>query len=353
MSDQVQPPPIPGAGPRAEYERRRAGRLRRDPDSIAPTSETAWLRGAQGEARYGTRLNEDALLVGGVAVLHALTLPGKKADIDHLVVGPAGVTVIDSKTWTGRVWVGRAVIGRGRHAKRAPIDGMQRQVNRVHAALARIGRDDVPVEAALCFVNDNAGLDGRRCKRVDGVLVGTQASVARHAMRPGRYSIADVGRLVEILSAAFVVSGGSCLPTQPRIRTNNSERTPRRMSTTSSNLTRRASLGVVRAALWICLAIAAMAVTYRIVMSFGDAVQHTLAPPTEREVLAHRPEFRRRAIERARGPVRGPRVTQSGTNVVLIYRRGARCRVTLMVNRALLASAIGHPTITSTGCRRR
>jgi hypothetical protein len=149
------------------------------------------------------------------------------------------------------------VVGRGRHAKRGPIDGMQRQVNRVHAALARTGRDDVPVEAALCFVNDNAGLDGRRCKRVDGVLSAT-----------------------------------------------------------------------------------------------GPTAPGTATPPSVKEVLAHHAEFRLRAVARARGPVRGPRVTRTGTNVVLAYRRGSRCRVTVTVDR-MLPHTIDRPIVASTGCRRR
>jgi hypothetical protein len=61
----------------------------------------AWQRGARGErqtARLLDRLGRD-----GYQVFHDLAMPGSLANIDHLVVGPSGVFVIDSKQWTGQV----------------------------------------------------------------------------------------------------------------------------------------------------------------------------------------------------------------------------------------------------------
>jgi len=36
-------------------------------------------------------------------IFHDLALPDSPANLDHLVVGPSGVFVIDSKQWTGHV----------------------------------------------------------------------------------------------------------------------------------------------------------------------------------------------------------------------------------------------------------
>ena len=61
----------------------------------------AWQRGARGErltARLLDRLGRD-----GYQVFHDLAMPGSPANVDHLVVGPSGVFVIDSKQWTGQV----------------------------------------------------------------------------------------------------------------------------------------------------------------------------------------------------------------------------------------------------------
>ena len=74
---------------------------------------TAWRRGAAGERRTARLL--DPLERHGWAVLHDLAVPRSRANIDHLVVGPGGVFVIDSKHYrgrlqldgSGRLWHGR------------------------------------------------------------------------------------------------------------------------------------------------------------------------------------------------------------------------------------------------------
>jgi Nuclease-related domain len=45
----------------------------------------------------------DLLERQGWAVLHDLAVPGSRANIDHLVTGPAGVFVIDSQHYRGRL----------------------------------------------------------------------------------------------------------------------------------------------------------------------------------------------------------------------------------------------------------
>jgi hypothetical protein len=64
----------------------------------------SWRRGVAGEqqtARLLDRLGRD-----GYVVLHDLAMPGSPANVDHLVIGPSGVFVIDSKQWTGNVDLG-------------------------------------------------------------------------------------------------------------------------------------------------------------------------------------------------------------------------------------------------------
>jgi hypothetical protein len=61
----------------------------------------AWQRGAAGE-RHTARLL-DRLGHEGYVVFHDLAMPNSPANLDHLVVGPSGVFVIDSKKWTGQV----------------------------------------------------------------------------------------------------------------------------------------------------------------------------------------------------------------------------------------------------------
>jgi hypothetical protein len=64
----------------------------------------SWQRGAHGERRTARLL--DRLTREGYVVFHDLAVPGSDANVDHLVIGPSGVFVIDSKQWTGRVHQG-------------------------------------------------------------------------------------------------------------------------------------------------------------------------------------------------------------------------------------------------------
>jgi hypothetical protein len=65
-----------------------------------PSADTlAWRRGAAGERRTARLLVP--LEHQSWAVLHDLAIPGSQANIDHLVIGPGGVLVIDSKQYRG------------------------------------------------------------------------------------------------------------------------------------------------------------------------------------------------------------------------------------------------------------
>jgi hypothetical protein len=61
----------------------------------------AWRRGAEGERRTARLLV--SLERHGFQVFHDLAVPGSAANVDHLVVGPTGVYVIDSKRYRGRL----------------------------------------------------------------------------------------------------------------------------------------------------------------------------------------------------------------------------------------------------------
>jgi hypothetical protein len=65
------------------------------------TQARRWRRGAHGERRTARLL--DRLTGDGYVVFHDLAVPGSLTNVDHLVIGPTGVFVIDSKQWTGSI----------------------------------------------------------------------------------------------------------------------------------------------------------------------------------------------------------------------------------------------------------
>ena len=118
------------------------------------------------------------------------------ANIDHLAVGPGGVTVIDTKTDHGKLQVDRVgglfgprrsclLIG-GRDQTRL-IDGVENQIGRVRAALARPGIDTVEIRGALGFAEpDGVPVFGQLSVR--GIVIDGPKPVARLARRPGEVS---------------------------------------------------------------------------------------------------------------------------------------------------------------------
>jgi hypothetical protein len=82
-------------------------RFRPSPEAIA------WRRGAAGERRTARLLGPLEQL--GWVLLHDLAVPGSRANIDHLAIGPGGIFVVDSKQYrgrlkldpSGRLWHGR------------------------------------------------------------------------------------------------------------------------------------------------------------------------------------------------------------------------------------------------------
>ena len=156
-----------GASARREHERRkttREERIRADHPKLGglilaltddPQSTRAWERGAIGEEIMGNRLAD---LSESFRVLHDRRIPGTRANIDHIVVGPTGVWVIDAKRYKDRrpsLHVEGGIIRPrveslrigGRDGTKL-VDGMRGQVEKV----ASVSGEGVPVMGVLCFV---------------------------------------------------------------------------------------------------------------------------------------------------------------------------------------------------------
>jgi hypothetical protein len=142
-----------------------------------PQSNRAWAKGAAGERGVGRWL--DKISKPNVIVLHDRRIPRSKANIDHIVVGPKGVFVIDAKSYKGRVARRdkggglradiRLYVGR-RDCSRL-IAGMAKQV----AAVDEVAGDLVAEARAaitpmLCFLDAEWGIFSNGLL-IDGVSV--------------------------------------------------------------------------------------------------------------------------------------------------------------------------------------
>lgn len=207
----------PGTSARREYERRREARrarvLARHPRfgrlmlafTSAPTHEESWRRGAEGEEHAARRL--DALLHGrGVVLVHDRRMPGSRANIDHLAVGPGGVTVIDTKRITGKVRVYREGGLFSESRERLMIAGSDRThlvegVCRQVAVVTGLVGGDVDVIGAMCFVEGELPLFSK--PRLAGVRIAGPRGVARLARRDGAHTPSEVREIAERLRVAL------------------------------------------------------------------------------------------------------------------------------------------------------
>jgi len=126
----------------------------------APQSKRAWETGAAGEL--------DRLRDEGIGVLHDRRIPKTRANVDHVVIAPSGVFVVDAKRYGGKVerrdrgWIFARdwhlyVNGRD---KTKLVTGMDAQVAAVRASVAATTFADVAVIPVLCFVDSDWGLLG-------------------------------------------------------------------------------------------------------------------------------------------------------------------------------------------------
>ncbi|HEX2850251.1 MAG TPA: nuclease-related domain-containing protein, partial [Acidimicrobiales bacterium] len=148
-------------------------------------STRAWAEGAAGE-RLGAVLDG----CDGVVSLHDRRIPRSKANIDHLVIGPSGIFVVDAKNYDGLVekrqaggWLrpDERLVVAGRDRTKL-IEGVVWQINEVRTAL---GPTAEPIRPILCFVGPNWPRFLRRALVVRGVSVVWAARAAEIVSEPG------------------------------------------------------------------------------------------------------------------------------------------------------------------------
>ncbi len=159
---------VAGRSARREHERRAAKREAavrgRRGDRLGgvvlaltdePQSTRAWAIGARGEEKLAKALD-------GFTVLHDRQAPGTRGNIDHIVIAPAGVFVVDAKNNQRRIEIrdrgsffrtDYRLIVAGRDYS-AMADKMGWQVDAVRSTLEAHGIEaPPPITPVLCFLN--------------------------------------------------------------------------------------------------------------------------------------------------------------------------------------------------------
>jgi len=168
-----------------------------------------WGRGAAGEERT-------AEILSGMprrrwVVHHDLALPGSRANVDHLAIGPTGVWLVDSKTTRADVWLGWRSVRVGSHDIDPAPTAWEAQI-----VSDRLG---VPVKALIALhAGQSRNQLPRRGKRIgSGVRVVAVEDLPRRLRRGrsrlGADQVDELDRRVEARLPPRVVPGegaGGC-----------------------------------------------------------------------------------------------------------------------------------------------
>jgi hypothetical protein len=125
-----------------------------------------FLKGAKGEEWVARELS---FLDSGYTVFNGLRLVGSRQNPDHVVVGPSGVFVIETKSWRGSVEFrdGR-LYADGKEPSRPPLKQVKTATAGLVEWLAECGCSDLPVHSVLCFLGTELP---EEIMNVNGVVV--------------------------------------------------------------------------------------------------------------------------------------------------------------------------------------
>ena len=212
---------VAGASARAEFVRRQAkreARVRERHPKIGglllamvddPQSTKAWAVGAVGESKTGAQLEK--LVVDGCHVLHDRRIPRSKANIDHIVIAPGGVFIVDAKNYQGKVridWSGGLFSPRiftlrvgGRDCTKL-VDGIHKQIGIVGGILGKAD-SQAAITGVLAFVEADWPLFAANMVVEDVRVESPRSTVKFIREAPVVYNPNEMRAIAELLRGAL------------------------------------------------------------------------------------------------------------------------------------------------------
>ena len=211
---------IAGGSAHKEYERRHFARQDRVKNRLGdilggvvlaitddPQTTRAWERGSIGEQKLA-----DALAgIPNIKLLHDRRVPGTRANIDHIVVAPAGVFVVDAKYYKGKIQI-RDIGGWFKTNKRLFVgsrdcshlaENMGWQVEAVQRALTAAGFQTLPpITPVVCFIDGDWPLISPP-EQYKGVRLEGMRSIKKQLVGASLLEPEMISRCHHALAAAF------------------------------------------------------------------------------------------------------------------------------------------------------
>jgi hypothetical protein len=132
----------------------------------------AFVKGARGEelvARSLALLPESFTVFHGIAAHSQTLIPQGGSDLDHVVVGPTEIFVIETKNWSGTITIENGeLVCDGEPPSRPPLDQVKDATTALRTRLRSVVEAEIEIIPILCFASGRlpAGQQGAA-----GVLV--------------------------------------------------------------------------------------------------------------------------------------------------------------------------------------
>lgn len=124
---------------------------------VAAKSFGAFLKGARGEeivARELSMLSKDWHVFHGIPTNGVMgTLGG--TDFDHIIVGPAGIIIVETKNWTGKISVEGGIIHiNGVSPSRSPIEQVRKEALQLCNIIKEFAEPGTKISIAIAFASN-------------------------------------------------------------------------------------------------------------------------------------------------------------------------------------------------------
>jgi len=163
---------------------------------LIPDNAMSWAIGANGEAATARVL--EPLKSEGFVILHDRKIPGSSANIDHIVIGPPGVAIVETKSYSRRVRIRGDEVYVGGYLKTGQtVQEAIREALAVTVALADdLERRSLKVRPILCIHRADLPFLGASPQGV--LIVDGRGLVKTLRAAPQRLSAQDVQVLARL-----------------------------------------------------------------------------------------------------------------------------------------------------------
>jgi hypothetical protein len=154
---------------------------------VAAKSFGAFLKGARGEeivARELSMLSNEWSIFHGIPTNGVMgTLGG--TDFDHIIVGPAGIIIIETKNWTGKISIEAGQINlNGVSPSRSPLAQIRKEANQLCQILYKNVEPTTPLHMVIAFASNSLESE---MTQIDDIFVCNARKIREFIMGLPRY----------------------------------------------------------------------------------------------------------------------------------------------------------------------